>query len=44
MHSAGQGSGPGKGQFFWNFKIEPNAGYNEWNYLLGLSRALGCGC
>ena len=24
----------GKGEFFWNFKIE--TGYDEWNFLLGL--------
>ena len=35
--SSGQ---PGKGAFFWNFKIEQlNATYyNEWNYLLGASQ------
>lgn len=32
----GGASGPGKGGFFWNFKIEQ--GYEEWNYLLGLQR------
>ncbi len=29
-------SGPGKGYFFWNFKIE--TGYDEWNYLEGVAR------
>eukprot|EP00698_Gefionella_okellyi_P009610 TRINITY_DN2462_c0_g1_i1.p2 TRINITY_DN2462_c0_g1~~TRINITY_DN2462_c0_g1_i1.p2 ORF type:complete len:396 (+),score=69.22 TRINITY_DN2462_c0_g1_i1:30-1217(+) len=28
------GGGPGKGEFFWNFKIE--TGFDEWNYLLGV--------
>ena len=29
-------SNPGKGAFFWNFKIE--RGYDEWNYMLGLTQ------
>ena len=28
--------GPGKGAFFWNFKVEQN--YEEWNFLLGLQQ------